>query len=153
MPRSLGSSRRRRIEGMTKTDLYTFMSGSGDAAISGDAAKAAAFWDGLRLLQSYFAPSEFAEFICSSIASRLKKNQGTNIATVVERLCSKRLGAKRLGAKRTMAVLTRPLLLRVLPEFVKYISTIDDAALWSEIKTPKSRKLLLERLKAAKGTE
>ena len=153
MPRSLGSSRRRRIEGMNKTDLCTFMSGSVAAAISGDEAKAAAFWDGLRLLQPYFTPSEIAEFMHDSIASRLKKNQGTNIATVVERLCAKQLGAKRLGAKKTMTVLTRPLLLRVLPEFVEYMSTIDDAALWSAIETAKSRKLLLEMLEAANGRE
>ena len=49
-------------------------------------------------------------------------------------------------------LLARPLLLRVLPEFVEYMSTIDDAALWSAIETAKTRKLLLEMLEAAEGT-
>jgi len=125
---------------MEKADLCKFMSASVAAAISGDEAEAAAFWDGLRVLQPYFTPPELAKFMCNSIAFRLKKNQGTDIAAVVERL----------GAKRTKTVLTRPLLLRVLPEFVEYMSTIDDAVLWSAIATFEGRKCLLEKLETTK---
>ena len=79
---------------MEKTDLCAFMCGSVAAAISGEEAKAAVFLDGLRLLQPHFTPPELAEFMCNPFTSRLKKNQGTNIATVVEWL--RPLVAKRI---------------------------------------------------------
>merc|ERR1719235_2672636 len=125
---------------MEKADLCTFMCNGVAAAISGDAAKAAAFWDGLRLLQPHFTPSELAKFVCNGIASRLKKGMGASIAAVVERL----------GAKKAKTVLTKGPLLRVLPEFVEYMSTMDDDALWSAIGTRDKRKCLVEELQAAK---
>merc|ERR1719191_323727 len=125
---------------MEKADLRTFMSDGVAAAISGDEAQAAAFWDGLRLLQSHFTPSELAKFVCNGIASRLKKGMGPIIAAVVERL----------GAKKAKTVLTKQPLLRVLPEFVEYLSTVDDDAFWSAIETPDKRKVLVEELKAGK---
>ena len=112
--------------------------------LAGGAGWAAKSWDGLRLLELHFTPSELAELMCDSIASRLKNDQGTDIARVIERL-------RRLGAMRIKAVLTRPLLLRVLPEFIEYMSTIDDDALWFEIETPRKRKYLLDKLEAAEG--
>merc|ERR1712205_125169 len=97
---------------MEKADLVSFMSNSVAAAMCGDEAQAEAFWDGLRLLQPYFTTSELAKFVCTGTASRLKKNQGTSIAAVVQRL----------GAKRSKTVLTRQPLLQVLEEFVEYMS-------------------------------
>merc|ERR1719235_1090544 len=125
---------------MEKADLCTFMSNSVAAAISGDAAQAAAFWDGLRLLQPHFTPSELAKFVCNGIASRLTKGMGASIAAVVERL----------GAKKAKTVLTGGPLLRVLPEFVEYMSTMDDDALWSAIETRDKRKCLVDELQAGK---
>ena len=125
---------------MDKADLRTFMSGSVAAAISGDEAQATAFWDGLRLLQPNFTSSELAKFVCGGIASRLRNGKGASIAAVVERL----------GAKRTKMVLTKQPLLRVLPEFVEYMSTMDDDALWSAIETFEGRKCLLEKLETTK---
>ena len=65
---------------------------------------------------------------------------GASIAAVVERL----------GAKKAKTVLTKQPLLRVLPEFVEYMSTMDDDALWSAIETPDKRKCLVEELQAGK---
>ena len=125
---------------MEKADLCTFMSGSVAAAISGDEAKAAAFWDGLRLLQPHFTRSELAKFVCNGIASRLKKGMGPIIAAVVERL----------GAKKAKTVLTGGPLLRVLPEFIEHMSTMDDDSLWFAIETRDKQKCLVEELQAAK---
>ena len=47
-------------------------------------------------------------------------------------------------------LLARPLLLRVLPEFVEYMSTMDDDALWPAIETPDKRKCMVEELQAGK---
>ena len=125
---------------MEKADLRTFMSDGVAAAISGDEAQATAFWDGLRLLESHFTPPELAKFVCGGIASRLKKGMGPIIAAAVERL----------GAKKAKRVLTKGPLLRVLPEFVEYMSTMDDDALWSAIETRDKRKCLVEELQGAK---
>ena len=65
---------------------------------------------------------------------------GASIAAVVERL----------GAKKAKTVLTKQPLLRVLPEFVKYMSTMDDDALWSSIENRLKRRYLVEELLAAK---
>ena len=120
---------------MDKSDLCTLMSGGVAAAISGDEDEAAAFWDGLRLLQPELTTSsEIATFVCSGMASRLKKGQGINIVAVIERL----------GPKRAKAVLKGQPLLRVLPEFVGYMSTTDDDELWSAINTRDKRKCLVE---------
>ena len=62
--------------------------------------------------------------------------KGVSIATVAERL----------GAKKTKMLPTRVPLLRVLPEFVEYMSTIDDDALWAAIENPEKRKCLVEVL-------
>ena len=60
--------------------------------------------------------SELAKFVFGGIASRLKNGKGASIAAVVERL----------GAKKAKTVLTGGPLLRVLPEFVEYVTTMDD---------------------------
>ena len=122
---------------MEKDDLCTFMCDGVAAAISGDEAKATAFWAGLRLLQPHFTPSELAKFVCNGIASRLKKGMGPIIAGVVERL----------GPKKAKMVLTSGPLLRVLPEFVEYMSTMDGDALWSAIDTRDKRSCLAEELR------
>ena len=41
-------------------------------------------------------------------------------------------------------------MLRVLPEFVEYMSTIEDDTLWSAIETRDKRECLVEELQAAK---
>ena len=125
---------------MEKADLCALMCGGVAAAISGDEAQATAFWDGLRRFELHFTPSELAKFVCNGIASRLKKGMGPIIAAVVERL----------GAKKAKTVLTKQPLLRVLPEFVEYMSTIDDDALWSATETLDKRKYLVEELQTAK---
>ena len=125
---------------MEKADLCAFMCGGVAAAISGDEAQATAFWDGLRMLDSHFTPSELAKFMCNGVASRLKKGMGPIIAAVVERL----------GPKKAKTVLTKQPLLRVLPEFVEYMSTMDDDDFWSAIETPDKRKCLVEELQAGK---
>ena len=70
----------------------------------------------------------------------MKKGMGPIIAAVVERL----------GAKKAKTVLTGGPLLRVLPEFVEYMSTMDDDSLWSAIETRDKRKCLVDELQAVK---
>ena len=120
--------------------LHDVTAAGAAGCVRGDEAQATAFWDELKLLQSHFTPSELAKFVCGGIASRLKKGMGPIIAAVVERL----------GAKKAKTVLRGQPLLRVLPEFVEYMSTMDDDAFWSAIETPDKRKCMVEELQAGK---
>ena len=78
--------------------------------------------------------------MCNGIASRLKKDIGASIAAVVQLL----------GGRRAKTVLTKQPLLRVLPEFVEYMSTMDEYALRFAIETRDKRKCLVEELQAGK---
>ena len=127
---------------MDKADLRTFMSNSVAAALSGDAAKAAAFWAGLEALRVHFCEGcGPAKFVCNGIASRLANGHAGLLVGVVRRLG---------GVERARTVLKAGPLLTVLPEFVAYLDAADGAALDADFATGRARKALAERLKARK---
>jgi hypothetical protein len=101
---------------MEKADLCKFMSNSVAAAVSGEEAKAVAFWAGLALLRPYFTSSELAGFVCDGIASRLKAGQGPLFVMIL----------KRVGGGVAKKLLTKQPVLRTLPEFAAHIDGMSE---------------------------
>ena len=117
--------------------------------LSGDAAKAAAFWAGLEALRAHFCEGcGPAQFVCDGIASRLANGQSELLVGVVRRLGGvvRRLG----GVERAKTVLKAGPLLTALSEFVAYLDAADGAALDTDLATGRARKALTERMEARK---
>ena len=90
------------------------MSDSVAAAIGGDANKAGAFWNGLRLLSVYVPWKDLSGFVSNSIAARLKNGEVNDIIAVIQRL----------GAAWSKTVLKNSPLLPVLDKLVWYMDTV-----------------------------
>ena len=125
---------------MQKVDLCTFMSNSVAAAISGDAAKAQAFWDALHSLREFFTLAELSTFVCGGIATRLKNGHVEDIIRVITRV----------GSKTAKTLLTKQPLLCVLPELVAFMQDVKDDDKLACYLQVRKRKQLLESLQSRK---
>ena len=166
--------------GMQKADLCTFMSDSVAAAISGDAAKAQAFWDGVGTLKTEWGMQkvDLCTFMSNSVAAAISGDAAkaqafwdalhslrefftlAELSTFVCGGIATRLKnghvediirvITRVGSKTAKTLLTKQPLLCVLPELVAFMQDVKDDDKLACYLQVRKRKQLLESLQSRK---